>query len=99
METRELLRGGCENTNQRSPSQRREQAGESQGRPRKTRASGGIWVAGVWGGAARSEAVMGAAAVGLRHRAVGRDREKAAVRRPGVGLVRHNLGDVTFVCA
>lgn len=93
METRELLPGGCENTNQRSPSQRREQAGESQGRPRNTRVSGGICGAGVWGGAARSEAVMGAAAVGLRHRAVGRDRGGSGpATRVGVGSSQPGSG-------
>lgn len=82
--TRAVWRGGCENTNQRSPSQRREQAGESQGRPRKTRVSGGSGEssgrAGAVGRAVGEEVGMGEPCEIQRLRAVGYDRWK---ERPG----------------
>lgn len=103
MDTREVWVGGCEKTNQRSPSQRREQAGESHGRPRKTRVSCPGILAGevaesvagpaVWGrdGEVRSAAGMGipmGLAVSYRGSATGRERKWGC--KPGTQLLHGN---------
>lgn len=103
METREVWVGGCEKTNQRSPSQRREQAGESHGRPRKTRASwpgilAGVVAESVAGPAIRgrdgevsSVAGMGipmALAVSYRGSATGRERQRGC--KPAMQLLHGN---------
>lgn len=95
MEMREVWVGGCEKTNQRSPSQRREQAGESHGRPRKTRASWagnvGVQATGSGGGGSGSVAGMGiptALAVSYRGNATGRERQSGC--KPGLGLLHGN---------